>query len=319
MLALSGLFCKMSIMLLLNVLFLFISIFVLVKSADYFTESAEKIGLYFKLSPFIVGITIVSVGTSLPELVTSFFAVLDKQSTIVAGNVAGSNIANILLVLGISAVVSRGLLTKHDIMNVDLPMLAASAFFLYICSYDGIFDYKEGILSLLSLIVYMVYATKSKRISFENIAIERIELKTPVILIISIIFLNISAKYTIYNVIEISKAVNIATSTIAASVVAIGTSLPELMVSLNAAKKGNLEMSIGNVIGSNIFNTFGVMGAISFIDNIKVDANTVNLSLPVMVAATLLIVFSLQNRAMSRWIGYIFLIFYALYLIKLFN
>lgn len=309
----------MSGMLILNVLFLFLSIFVLVKSADYFTDSAEKIGLYFKLSPFIVGITIVSIGTSLPELVTSFFAVLDRHSTIVAGNIAGSNIANIFLVLGLSAVVSKGLLTKHDIMNVDLPMLAASAFFLYICSYDGIFDYKEGILSLLSLAVYMVYAAKSKRMSFENIAIERLELKTPIILIISIIFLNISAKYTVYNIIEISKSVNISTSTIAASVVAIGTSLPELMVSLNAAKKGNLEMSIGNVIGSNIFNTFGIMGVISFIGDIRVDASTVNLSLPVMIAATLLIVFALQNRAMSRWMGYMFLVFYALYLMELFS
>ncbi len=308
-------------MLLLKFVFLSISIFVLVKSADYFTESAEKIGLYFKLSPFIVGITIVSVGTSLPELVTSIFAVIDKQSTIVAGNVIGSNIANIFLVLGLSAIVSNGLSTKHDIMRVDLPMLAASAFFLYIASYDGIFDFKEGILSVMGLTAYLLYAYKSKNINVEltNQPQEKLKFTTLIILFASVIFLNISAKYTVTNIVEISDMLNISTSAIAASVVAFGTSLPELMVSINAAKKGNLEMSIGNVIGSNIFNTFGIMGVASCIAPIKIDTPTITLSLPVMLASTVLLVFSLQNKAMSRWIGYMFVLFYVLYIVKLFS
>ena len=308
-------------MLLLKFVFLSISIFVLVKSADYFTESAEKIGLYFKLSPFIVGITIVSVGTSLPELVTSIFAVIDKQSTIVAGNVIGSNIANIFLVLGLSAIVSNGLSTKHDIMRVDLPMLAASAFFLYIASYDGIFDFKEGILSVMGLTAYLLYAYKSKNINVEltNQPQERLKFTTLIVLFASVIFLNISAKYTVTNIVEMSDMLNISTSAIAASVVAFGTSLPELMVSINAAKKGNLEMSIGNVIGSNIFNTFGIMGVASCIAPIKIDTPTITLSLPVMLASTVLLVFSLQNKAMSRWIGYMFVLFYVLYIVKLFS
>jgi cation:H+ antiporter len=306
-------------MLALKFFYLIISIFVLVKSADYFTESAEKIGLYLKLPPFIVGITIVSIGTSLPELVTSIFAVLGKESSIVAGNVAGSNIANIFLVLGVSAIISKGLLTEHDVMKVDLPMVAASAFFLYICSQDGVFDYKEGILSLIGLIIYMIYATKSRTLSFDNVKIEKLEAKTPIILVLSIIFVNLSAKYTIINVVEVSKMLNVPMGSIAASVVAVGTSLPELMVSLNAAKKGNIEMSIGNVIGSNIFNTFGIMGTASLVGAISIDKGTLSLSLPVMIAATILIVFSLQNKAMSKWIGYIFILFYILYIIELFS
>ncbi len=305
-------------MLILKFIYLFLSIFVLVKSADYFTESAEKIGLYFKLPPFVVGITIVSIGTSLPELVTSVFAMLDKESSIVAGNVIGSNIANIFLVLGVSAIISKGLFTEHDIMKVDLPILAASAFFMFMASQDGIFDFKEGILSIIGLIVYMIYASKSKKMNFDNIMIEKLELKTPIILILSIIFVNLSAKYTIINVIEISKALSIATSAIAASVVAFGTSLPELMVSINAAKKGNLEMSIGNVIGSNIFNTFGIAGVASLVGNITIDEKTLSLSFPVMISATLLIVFALQNKAMSKWVGYIFVLFYVMYIMELF-
>ncbi len=306
-------------MIALKFLYLFISIFVLVKSADYFTESAEKIGLYLKLPPFVVGITIVSIGTSLPEFVTSIFAILDKQSEIVAANVIGSNIANIFLVLGVSAIASKGLLTEHDIMKVDLPILAASAFMLYICLQDGSFDYKEGLLSLFGITAYMVYAGKSRTNSFENIKIEKLELKTPITLIISTILVNFSAKYTVINVVDISRLLHISTGAIAASAVAVGTSLPELMVSLNAAKKGNFEMSIGNVIGSNIFNTFGIMGAASLVGKVAVDKGTLTLSLPVMILATLLIVFSLQNKAMSKWIGYIFIIFYTLYIMKLFS
>ncbi len=306
-------------MLFTKFIFLFVSIFVLVKSADYFTSSAEKIGLYFRLPSFIVGVTIVSIGTSLPELVTSIFAIIDKQSTIVAGNVVGSNIANIFLVLGLSSIVSKGLSTKHNIMRVDLPMIAASAFFLYIASYDGVFDYKEGIISLLGLTVYLFYAYESKKGTVDETQEYKLKWTTPIVLIISVIFLNISAKYIILNIIDISNTLHISISSIAASIVALGTSLPEVMVSLNASKKGNLEMSIGNVIGSNIFNTLGIMGITSLIGTVKIDAQTVNLSIPVMICATVLLVFSLQNKAMSKWIGYIFILFYALYIIKLFS
>ncbi len=303
----------------LKFIYLFLSILVLVKSSDYFTQSAEKVGIFFKLPPFVVGVTIVSIGTSLPELVTSIFAVLDKHSAIVAGNVAGSNIANILLVLGLSSIVSKNLLTEHDIMKVDLPFLAASSFFLYLACLDGQFDYKEGILSLIAIIVYMIYAGRSRNIGIENIIMEKLSLKEPIILLLSIIFVNLSAQYTIQNIVDISNLLHISTGVVAASIVALGTSLPELMVSLNASKRGNLEMAIGNIIGSNIFNTFGIMGAASIVGNLTIDKTTLHISLPVMVAATIMIVFSLQNKAMSKWIGYTFIIFYVLYIMKLFS
>ncbi len=304
-------------MLVLHFLFLFVSIFVLVKSADYFTVSAEKIGLYFGLPPFIVGVTIVSIGTSLPELLTSIFAILQHESPIVAGNVVGSNIANIFLVLGFSTIVAGGFSTRHDVMKVDLPMAIASALFLYVASYDGVFDYKEGIISLLALFVYMLYAAESKNPDVRGVSGE-FKLSTIAVLILSLLFLNFSAKYTVMNIIDISTALHLSTGVIAASVVAVGTSLPELMVSLSAAKKRNFEMAIGNVIGSNIFNTFGIMGVASLVGTLKIDKSTLSLSMPVMVVATILLVFSLQNRAMSRWMGYIFIIFYLLYMLKLF-
>ncbi len=297
--------------------YLAISILVLVKSADYFTSSAEKIGAYLKLPPFVVGVTIVSVGTSLPELITSMFAAAEGQSPIVIGNVVGSNIANIFLVLGLASVVSGGLSTEHDVMKVDLPMIAASAFLLFVCSYDGRFDYGEGIVFIAALAIYMFYAAKSKKVSVDKE--EKITLKTILSLVFGVVFLDISARYTVHYVVVISHMLHITTAAVAASVVALGTSLPELMVSLNAARKGNLEMSIGNVIGSNIFNTFGIMGFSSFIATINIDRSTIHLGLPVMLIATVLLIFSLQNKAMSRWMGYIFLIFYVLYILKLFN
>ncbi len=305
-------------MLLTQLFIFFISLVVLIKSSDYFTDSAEKVGLYFKFPAFIVGVTIISVGTSLPELVTSIMSVLKHHSEIVAGNVTGSDIANILLILGISSIIAKDMRFEHDIMRVDLPILAASSFFLFFCVQDGIFSTIEGVLSILLLVVYLLYASQAKKSTFENVLIEKLGFKTPIILILSIIFVNISAEYTVSSIVKISAILHIPTEVIAASALAIGTSLPELVVSITAIKKGNIEMSVGNVVGSNIFNTFGVMGTASLFGNIKIGSDVINFYIPFVVASTILLVFAIQNKVMSRWIGYTFVIFYIFYILKLF-
>ncbi|GAH33655.1 unnamed protein product, partial [marine sediment metagenome] len=117
-----------------------VSLFVLIKASDYFTHSAEKIGLFFGIPLFIVGATIVAVGTSLPELISSIFAVLRNSSEIVVGNVVGSNVANIFLVLGIAAIVGRRMKLTYELIHVDLPLLIGSAFLLAVTIWDGIFS-----------------------------------------------------------------------------------------------------------------------------------------------------------------------------------
>ncbi|AEA33719.1 calcium/sodium antiporter [Hippea maritima] len=294
-----------------------VSLFVVVKSADYFTESAEKVGLFFGLSPFIVGAVILSIGTSLPELVTSIAAVLQKHSEIVIADVVGSNITNILLVLGTSLLFSKNERLKHNAALVDIPILIFSAFFIYLAFNGKNFTYREGIFSLSALLVYILYAVNSKKIELEE-KVNRITIKEPFVLIVSLILLNIGSKYTIKSVIEISNIIGITTGVIAATVVALGTSLPELLVSVVASKKGKLEMAIGNVVGSNIFNAFGVLGFSSILGDIRADKSTIEFGIPFMIASSVLLGFIVQNEKISKWVGATLLIFYMFFIYKMF-
>ena len=305
-------------MLLTQSLIFVASLFVIVKSADYFTQSAERIGLYIGLSPFIIGTVILSIGTSLPELATSIAAVLQHQSDIVVADVVGSNTTNILLVVGISIVFSKKTTLDHNASLVDLPILVASAFFVYLSFIRKSLNLTQGIFFLLALVVYISYATSTKKISLEENG-NKLRLKDILMLILSIVLLNFGSKYTIKSVVQITTILNIPPGVIAATAIALGTSLPELLVSITAARKGKLDIAIGNVIGSNIFNAFGVIGISSIFGEIHIGQSTAKIGIPYMLVSTLLLVFVVQNKKLSKWVGLIFLILYFYYIYQLFS
>ena len=141
---------------------LVVSLAILAKSSDYFTDSAEVIGNFFKLPAFIIGVTIVAIGTSLPELVSSLFAVFNGASEIVVGNVIGSNITNIFLVLGITAILSKKITILHELVRVDLPLLVGSAFLFAFTIWDGVFSLFEALLFIFGVIFYLVYTTSTQ-------------------------------------------------------------------------------------------------------------------------------------------------------------
>jgi len=304
-------------MLLVQSLIFVVSLFVIVKSADYFTQSAERIGLYIGLSPFIIGTVILSIGTSLPELATSIAAVLQHHSEIVVADVVGSNTTNILLVVGLSIVFSKKTILDHNASLVDLPILVASASFVYLSFIGGNFNFIQGVFFLLALSVYILYAASTKKISLEGNE-NKLSLKDPVLLVLSIVFLNFGSKYTIKSIVQIATILNISPGVIAATAIALGTSLPELLVSVTAAKKGKLDIAIGNVIGSNIFNAFGVIGISSIFGEIHIGQSTANIGIPYMLISTLLLVFIVQNKRLSKWVGMTFLILYFYYVYQLF-
>lgn len=314
--------------LLIWVLIFVASLAVLIKASDYFTDSAEKIGLYLGLPAFIVGVTIVAIGTSLPELISSIFAVLRGSSEIVVGNVVGSNITNIFLVLAITAIVGKKLKITYELLHVDLPLLIGSAFLLAVTIWDGVFSFPEALLCIAGFVLYSAYTVYSeKKHGDEEIKKEMkgqlrrkpLDWKVWLILIVSSFFIYIGAKYTIESVIQLSQMLNIATEVIAISAVALGTSLPELVVSLSAARKGKPEMAIGNVLGSNIFNTFAVMGIPALIGNLVIPGSILAFGLPIMLIATLLYFFMTQEKELTRWEGWLLLIFYVFFIGKLFN
>ncbi len=302
-----------------------IALAVLIKASDYFTEAAEKLGLNFGLPPFIIGVTIVALGTSLPELMSSIIAVLKGNTEIVAANVIGSNIANILLVLGVAAIIAKKMKLSYELIHVDLPLLASSAIFLTVTIWDGVFTFPEAILSLVGIIIYLAYTVRNtghedKETKKEVNALEKNStIKQTAIVIISAIFIFIGAKFTIDSVIQVSQMLNIATELIAVSAIALGTSLPELMVSISAARKGKAEIAIGNVLGSNIFNSFVVMGIPTLIKPLTITKETLNFSLPMMVIATILYFIMVQDKEITKYEGAMLVLFYIFFIGKLFN
>lgn len=305
-----------------------ISLIILIKSSDYFTDSAEKIGRHFGLPAFIVGVTIVAIGTSLPELISSIFAVLGNSSEIVVGTVIGSNITNIFLILGIAAIISKKIKITHELIHVDLPLLVGSAFLLAVTIWDGVFTLPEALLCIGGIVLYLFY-TLSVEKKGRDVEIKKemkgklkrgkLDWKVFAILVASAFFIFLGARYTIESVIKLSEILSIGKEIIAISVVAFGTSLPELMVTVSAARKGNSEMAVGNILGSNIFNSLAVMGIPALIGTLIIPPGILTFGLPMMLIATLLYFFITQDREITRWEGWLLILFYIFFIGKLFN
>ncbi|MEA2088370.1 MAG: calcium/sodium antiporter [Patescibacteria group bacterium] len=311
---------------------LIISLFVLVKSAEYFVNAAEKIGLILGVSPFFIGMTVVALGTSLPELFTSIIAVLNNSSEIVLGNVVGSNIANILLIVGITAITVKKIKVDYDIINLDLPLFAAStAGLIAMVAWDKEINIFEGIIAISFFAIYFFYLYKSRHDTIgeeikkkldetkEKLIPKKINPTLILILIASALFLFLGAKFTVSSVLELSALIGITTSAIALSAVAIGTSLPELAVTIRAVKNGNGDLAIGNIFGSNLFNGSLVVGLSSLLGPLKATNDILYIAIPFLAVATILYVFSGISRKIHNYEGAMFLLIYVLFLAKLFN
>ncbi|GBE56022.1 inner membrane protein YrbG [archaeon BMS3Bbin16] len=307
---------------LLPVLIFLLSLVVLIKASSQFTKSAEKIGIYLGIPSFIVGVTIVSIGTSLPELVSSIVSVLSGASEIVAGNVVGSNITNIFLVLGVVGVVGGKLHIEYELIHVDLPLFVGSSFLLSLMLWDRVFSPVEAVLSLMGFVLYMHYTLNVER-ELEHPEVagkkqrKKLETMTIITLVLSTVFIYLGAKYTVESIITLSEEFNIGKEIIAASAVALGTSLPELMVSVTAAREGRPELAIGNVLGSNIFNSFVVMSIPAFFGVLVIPESIVSFALPLMFLATLLYVFITQDKQITKWEGWLLIIFYLYFIGKI--
>ncbi|MBL4695010.1 calcium/sodium antiporter [Candidatus Gracilibacteria bacterium] len=310
-----------------SLLFIFF-LAIVIKSADYFTEAAEKIGLHFKISPFIIGVTIIALGTSLPEVATSVSSVLKNESSMVINNVVGSNMANILFVLAITAIVGRGIKVDRDIIKNDLPILLASTILIFLTTLDGVFTIPDAIISLIILLTYTIYNAKSHRQidpqekrdqSKLKKETKKLGFKQPLIMITSGVALYFSASFTIDSVITIANIFNISTGIIAVSAVAIGTSLPELAVSIIAIKKGKADIAIGNITGSNIFNILGVMGIPALIGPLEIPQEVITFHIPALLLVTILYIFITIDKEISQWEGITLLMLFVAYLGKTFG
>jgi len=289
---------------------------ILLKASDYFIKAAEKVGLALGIPSFIIGVTIVAAGTSLPELISSIFAVIENHPEMVVGNVIGSNITNILLVLGLTAI-AKHIDIKFDILNIDMPLFIGSAFLLWFMLFDKIFTTVEAVICLIGLAIFLGYTFGADR---EGEKDERPKLTSITFLMLIGGGIGIwgGAKYTVDAVIAISAIMGIGTDIVALSMVAFGTSIPEIIVSIGAARRGNPEMAVGNVLGSNIFNTFAVMGIPALFGTLIIPETTI-FSLPIMMGASVLFVIMTFSKKISKWEGMMLFLLYIIFINELVN
>jgi cation:H+ antiporter len=329
-------------MLIFWIIVFIVSLAVLVKGADWLIESAEKIGLAIGLSPFIVGVTIVGIGTSFPELISSFAAAFKGVPDVVAANAIGSNIANILLIVGVSAVIGRRLVVTKSLIDLDLPLLAIGTVLLLGIVWDKQITFGESLLMLVAYSVYLLYTILHKDTEYseeiseilpsrqerrkhiashKNVQFVRpkLALKDFIMLIVGIVGLVFGAKYLIDALVNLSRILNIATGVIAITAVAVGTSLPELLVSAKAAFQKKSEIALGNIFGSNVFNALVVIGLPGLFRILPIDNQTFAIGVPTMALATLLFVISGISRRIHMWEGAFYLSVYILFVAKLFN
>lgn len=323
-----------------------VSLIVLVKGADWLLRSAEKIGLAIGLSPFIVGVVIVGLGTSFPEIISSLVAVLKGVTEIVTANAVGSNIANILLVVGLSAVIGGRLAVTKNLIDLDLPLLAVSTVLFLGIAWDRQIVLGESILLLVLFVIYLLYTIlhkeedeteetaesspsrayrrKHRRNQIihpkkEVVKRPKVTIKDYLFLVLGIIGLIIGAKYLIDSVVKLSELFSIGVGVISLAAVALGTSLPELLVSVKAAWQKKPELALGNIFGSNVFNVLLVIGIPGLFKTLTLDEQTFTLGIPVMIAATLLFIISGISKRIHIYEGAMYLVIYVFFIGKLFG
>ena len=306
-----------------SILFIIIGFIGLIKGADFLVEGASNIAKKFNIPEIIIALTIVSIGTSMPELFVSLTSGIDGLSDISIGNVVGSNIANLLLILGISAII-RPIVVKKETKFVEIPVcFITTLIFWTFCNLGGNITRLDGIVFValfLSFIVYtIIIAIKHNQVysKEKREPIDKISLFKDIIDIgLGIIALKIGAELTVDNAINISRILNISEKVISVTVLAVGTSLPELFTSISAAIKGKSDIAIGNIVGSNIFNILLILGVTAIINPLTYNMSF-NKDLTLLIISTVLLMifpFIPKKDEMTRGNGVIYLILYFVYI-----
>ena len=313
------------------ILLIILGFILLIKGADLLVDGASNIAKKFHIPEIIIGLTIVSIGTSLPELFVSITSAIDGYPDMAIGNVVGSNIANMLLILGMSAII-KSIAFKKETRLIEIPIcLGVSIVFMILCNIgQDITRIDAGILLTLfvAFIIYtIVMAFKGNEFEKNEEETEQIEDKTNestikniIYIILGIVLLKLGGDFTVDNAVNVAKFFNLSEKLISVTILAVGTSLPELVTSVSAAIKGKSDIAIGNIIGSNIFNMLFIIGTSALIKPIVYNLSY-NVDMVFAILATLILalfpIIPPKNK-MTRTNGIIYVIIYIVYLVTLF-
>lgn len=299
------------------VLFLIIGIIFLLIGGDMLVNSSTALAKKLNVSPFLIGITVVSFGTSAPELLVSLNAAVMGSAGIAIGNVIGSNIANIALVLGLTILIRPINVDSKKYLFAWLVMFVSSIMFFGF-SLDGVIDFIDGLFFISGLMFFITLSIRYRNSSIEEDEIEEnTDTKMiPVYFILGAAGLYFGSEFLVTNSVIVAKYFGISEFVIGITIVALGTSLPELVTSVIAILKGHSSISIGNLIGSNIFNVFAVLGITSLVQPLNSDRSILTSDLPVMLGITLLLGFFLFiTHRLRRTEGLLLISIYLIYVV----
>ncbi len=309
---------------LINIILLIVGFVVLIKGADFFVDGASSVASNFKVSKMLIGLTIVAFGTSAPEFAVSVKSLLSGSGDIVLGNVIGSNILNILLILGASAMF-HSLNVKNNTVKKELPITMLITTLFAVLLSDNIFDSNavnqftrgDGIVLLLffSVFLYYLISMSRKKIDVDQDEKPAMSLtKSFVWTIGGIVAIVLGSNAVVDSATYLAKAIGVSERLISLTIIALGTSLPELVTSITATRKGEYDIAIGNVVGSNVFNIGMVIGLpVAILGGIEKIAFSY-IDLIVMIAsAVLLFIFSAKDNKISKKEGLVFLLIFVVY------
>ncbi len=303
---------------LLDIFLLVLGFVMLIKGADWFVEGAAGVAAKFGIPQIVIGLTIVAMGTSAPEAAVSISAVVKGNAEITVGNVVGSNILNILIILGLASVITAIAIQKST-LKIDMPfMIAITVVFLVMGKLNADVNRMEGAILLLLFIGYMVYLfILAKKGTEEEKEENRPIWKLLLFIVVGLVIIVLGSDFTVDGATGIATTLGVSERVIGLTIVALGTSLPELVTSVTAARKGNADIAIGNIVGSNIFNILFVVGISAIIHPVAFASNFLIDSIVATVAGVILMIAVAKDLKLKRPWGIFMLVCYAGYLVYL--
>ena len=309
----------------LEFILLIFGFFILIKGADLFVDGASSVASNLKVPKILIGLTIVAFGTSAPEFAVSIKSIISNNHDIVLGNVIGSNILNILLILGVSSLF-KPLVVNNNTVKKELPMMILMMTIFGVLLSDNLFDSKftnaftrsDGVIVLMFFSVFVYYlissALKSRNSINETEEIKMSMGKSIIYTIIGIIMITLGSNFVVDNASLVATNIGVSEKMISLTIIALGTSLPELVTSVTASKKGECDLAIGNIVGSNIFNIGMVVGVpVSIFGGIS-KINFSGIDLIVMLTSSLILfIFLVKDKELNKKEGFIFLTIFVIY------
>lgn len=302
----------------LQIILLALGFVLLIKGADRFVDGSSSVAARFGIPQLVIGLTIVAMGTSTPEAAVSITAAFSGNADITVGNIVGSNILNILIILGLSSVIVP-IAVARSTVKYEMPFMILVTALLLLLGLDGTLGFADGIIMIAFFAAYLTYlflmAKRDKTVQHEEESAKQISLpKAVVFVIIGLAMIILGSSVTVNAASSIAEMLGMNERFIGLTVVALGTSLPELFTSVSAARKGNADIAIGNIVGSNIFNILFICGISALIIPVPFAQNFVFDMIVAIAAAILLTICCMIGKhQLKRWAGVLMLVLYAVY------